>query len=400
MKKALFVINTMGQAGAEMAMMAMISAMHRDGWQIDVLPIIPQGEMYKVLPEYVRVLGKKGDPESVHSAKGRRKMFRRTVAALLRKGFRRIPYLFRCCRAQRKRGKVSFPVLLWRVLADAAPKTSQSYDLAVAYLEGGATYYVADYCNAPVKVAFVHTDYTKAGYVPSLDAASYDQMQRIFLVSNAALREFLHHFPQYEGKAALFRNMLDQERILRLKEEPGFTDPYDGIRLLSVGRLMYPKAYDVALEACSILKDRGIPIRWYVIGTGELKEALLHQREKLCLEEQFLFLGAKENPYPFVAQCDIFMQTTRWEGRSIALYEAQALCRPVIVSDCEGNLEQVENGVNGLVTSLEPERIADAVTLLVQNPAMRRQFSHWLSKANLFEDNDLPLLYALVDSHG
>ncbi len=89
----------------------------------------------------------------------------------------------------------------------------------------------------------------------------------------------------------MFHNFLNTENIKkRAKAEGGFTDDYDGIRLLTVGRITYQKGYDIAVEAMKILKDRGIKARWYVLG-DRLRDDISRQIRKSGLEKDFVLLG-------------------------------------------------------------------------------------------------------------
>ena len=68
-------------------------------------------------------------------------------------------------------------------MSDSGVKSEDTYDLAVAYLEGGSTYYVHDHVNAKRKIAFLHVDYTYAGYTRKLDKNCYqDFVQDIYSV--------------------------------------------------------------------------------------------------------------------------------------------------------------------------------------------------------------------------
>ena len=120
-------------------------------------------------------------------------------------------------------------------------------------------------------------------------------------------------------------------------------------RLLTVGRLTSQKAYEIAIDAMKLLKEKGVQAHWYVLGEGELREVLQRQINRLGLEKDFLLLGAVENPYPYYAQCDLYVHATRFEGKSIAVQEAKILGCPILVSDCNGNREQVKDGVDGYV---------------------------------------------------
>lgn len=89
------------------------------------------------------------------------------------------------------------------------------------------------------------------------------------------------------------------------------------------------------------------------------------------MEEDFLLPGAMKNPYPFFAQADIYVHATRFEGKSIAIQEAQILGKAILVSDCNGNREQVTSGVDGLFCQLTPESICEGIQRLIDDEGLR-----------------------------
>ncbi len=273
-----------------------------------------------------------------------------------------------------KGNKLQADKLLWRVLSDGARRFEEEFDLAVAWLEGASAYYVADHVRAKKKAAFIHIDYESAGYTKDMDQDCFQCFDRIFAVSDEARGHFLAVYPEYEGKTEVFHNMLDPESIKRRAlNEGGFTDDFPGMRILTVGRLTYQKAYDVAVEAMKLLKDAGCSARWYVLGEGDQRKALLKKISQLGLSEDFVLLGAVENPYPYYAQADLYVHATRFEGKSIAIQEAQILGCAVLASDCNGNREQIVDGLDGMLTSLEPSAIARNIALLLQDKEKREK---------------------------
>jgi len=171
MKKLLFVINTLGQAGAETALMALLRRLDPKEYDISLYVLTGQGEMVSSLPEYVRLLNKEYADCSVLSVEGQKRLKKTVLRSLFRRGnvFRLFPYL--CANGFRMlfRGRLLADKLLWRVLSDAGERFEEEYDLAVAYLEGGSAYYVADHVKAKKKATFVHVDYGRAGYTRALD---------------------------------------------------------------------------------------------------------------------------------------------------------------------------------------------------------------------------------------
>ena len=399
MKQVLFVINTLGCAGAETAMIEMIRNMDPEKYKISVFVLLNQGEMIHRLPKSVTVLNEHFSDSSVLSKEGKKELNRYIFSQLFHRGtiWKKIPYIF-CGLVPMIRSKRILPdKLLWRVMAEAAPRFDTHYDMAVAYLEGGSTYYVADYVSADVKAGFVHIDYEKAGYTPQLDGGCYDLFDRICPVSDEVKEHFLAVYPQYEKKTKVFHNMIDTDKIRKGAEKPGgFDDDFAGVRLLTVGRLTAQKAYEGAVDAMKLLKERGRNARWYILGEGEERKALEKKIKEYGLEQDFLLLGAKENPYPYYKQCDIYVHATRFEGKSIAIQEAQILGCTILVSNCSGNREQVENGTDGVLCQLSSEEISRNIAELLGNEEKCREYGKKATVRISDEQGDILKLFEIA----
>lgn len=372
MKKLLFIINTLGCGGAERAMLNLFSRLDSNKYEISLFVITGQGELRRELPENVRLINKKYKEVSVLTKKGRRLLTLSVLKAGIGKALflRRAPYLIKNFFIMLKKGKILPDKLFWRLLSDGAPKIQEEYDLAVAYLEGGATYYVADYVKAKKKAAFVHIDYEKAGYTRELDLDCYEKFDRIFTVSDEVKEHFLSVYPEYECKTSVFNNILNQERIKKMAEQgEGFNDGFEGLRILTVGRLTRQKRYDVAINAMKLMKEKiGVPIRWYVLGEGDLRQELEQQIKSAGLENDFILMGVKENPYPYYKGCDFYVHATEFEGKSIALQEAQVFGKPILATDCSGNREQIENGMDGILCELDSGQVCEKLLYMINNP--------------------------------
>ena len=93
------------------------------------------------------------------------------------------------------------------------------------------------------------------------------------------------------------------------------------------------------------------------------------------LEDTFVLLGATDNPYPYFSQADIYVCTSRFEGKSIVIEEAQALGKPVVATGCTGVAEQIDQGTDGVITDgTDPELLAEAVGRLIKEPALCRKY--------------------------
>ena len=395
-KKVLFVINTLGCAGAEKALLELLKEFPKEEYEASLYVLLNQGELISQIPQYVKVLNQNYSDVSVLSKEGKKVLNRQIFCRLFQKGavFKNIPYLLKGLMRMIKCKKVYPDKLLWRVMSDGGMKIKDTYDLAVAYLEGGSTYYVHDHVNAKRKIAFLHVDYTHAGYTRKLDKNCYQDFDRIFTVSEEVRNSLERVYPECKERIMVFPNLIDQKGIReKAKEKGGFSDEYDGWRLLTVGRLTSQKAYEIAIDAMKLLKEKGVQAHWYVLGEGELREVLQRQINRLGLEKDFLLLGAVENPYPYYAQCDLYVHATRFEGKSIAVQEAKILGCPILVSDCNGNREQVKDGVDGSVCALTPESISTKIEELLENKKQREIYGCRSAEALLMEKPDIKSMF-------
>ena len=376
-KQVLFVINTLGGAGAEMSFLRLLNELNPDDYEMDVFVLTGQGELRERLPEYVHLCNKNYKDSPVLTREGKGVLLRTILRVAFLKGvlFVQLPYLFRTAIEMCRRKKLQADKLFWRMLAQGAERTDKKYDLAVAYIEGGSAYYVAEYVQAKKRVAFFHSDYAKSGYSRAIDRACYTAFDHVFLVSEEGKRNFLAVYPEMEQSVSLFHNPLDRvylEKQSRVPTEKSCWEAYDGMRILSVGRLISLKAHDVSIEIMKQLKARGVKARWYVLGEGEERKKLEQLIQAYGLEHEFFLMGAVDNPYPYFAGCDLYVHISRYEGRSVAIQEAQALGCAVLASDCSGNREQIQDGVDGILEKLDVGRLTNRIEGLLKDERQRQ----------------------------
>lgn len=399
MKKILFVINTMGRAGAETALLELLRALSTSDVEISLYVLTGQGEMIEQLPDNVKLLNKKYYNCSVFTAEGKRRLLKTSLASLFRRAniIRLFPYLVKNFFVMLGKKQVYVDKLLWRVLSQGADFFEEQYDLAVAYIEGGSSYYVADHVNAKKKVAFFHTNYERAGYTRALDLDCYLKYDKIFPISEDGMENFLKYYPECKDNTEIFNNIINRDRILELsKQNGGFSDEYHGYRILSVGRLVALKEFHQSIRAMKLIKDKGIDAKWYILGEGELREELEALIKELDLCNDFFLLGAKDNPYVYMAQSDIYVHATRYEGRSIAIQEAQVLGCPILVSNVNGNRELVIHGKDGLICELTPEEICENVVWMFEHKDKAKEFGVAASNRHKNENTEINKLLSLI----
>lgn len=395
MKKILFAINTLGRAGAEVALLELIRSIDEKEYEIYLYVVMGQGEVIREIPDYVKVLNSSFDAISVLSAQGKKQMKKNVCKLMFRNGsiFKNFIYVLDNGLRMIFKGKIAKDKLLWKVLSDGGEFFDEEFDLAVAYLEGGSTYYVRDHVKAKKKVAFVHVDYSMAGYNRRLDKNVYLDYDKIFTVSSEVADSFTKVYEELQSRTEVFNNIINKQYILdKSKENCGFTDDFDGVRLLTVGRLTAQKALQVSVEACNLLKKRGANIRWYVLGEGDQRKKLEKLIRKKKLEKDFILCGAVENPYTYMLNCDIIVHESRYEGKSIAIQEAQILGKPIIVSDCNGNREQVIHDIDGIMCGFDSLELCKSIERLIVDNELRDRIGEKAREKNTQTDETCKML--------
>lgn len=399
MKNILVVINTLGRAGAERALIEFLRCFDPEIHEVSLYVLTNLGELVSELPEYVTLMNKHYNASPI-LLEGQRELKREVLRSMFFRGavLKCLPYMCKNLWAMLKKGKILTDKLLWRTLSEGGQRIEGTYDLAVAFLEGGSTYFVADHVKAGKKAAFIHVDYQKAGYTRSLDRDCYLTYDKIFSVSEEVKNSFLSVYPECRDKTEVFHNLLNKERICSLSERKGegFSDEFTGQRILTVGRLVEQKALDVSIEALKLLKEKGRHVRWYVLGEGNQRNFLEERIKVLGLEQDFILLGMVENPYPYIRQAAVYVHASRFEGKSIAVQEAQILGKAVLVSDCSGNREQVEHNVDGVMCPLIPEQICEAIADLLDHPKKRERLGAAGARKKIADRDEMKKILSLL----
>ena len=178
----------------------------------------------------------------------------------------------------------------------------------------------------------------------------------------------------------------------------GFNDGFKGLRILTVGRLTRQKRYDIAIEAMKLIKEKiSMPIRWYVLGEGDLRQQLEQQIKTAGLQKDFILMGVKENPYPYYKGCDFYVHATEFEGKSIALQEAQVFGKPILATDCSGNREQIENGTDGILCELDPGQVCEKLLYMINNPEKCKGYGEKAKQKELCNTKGFDEFIAMVE---
>lgn len=188
-------------------------------------------------------------------------------------------------------------------------------------------------------------------------------------------------FPSLKEKTSVFYNIIDKNKVdIMSLEDGGFNDCFNGIRILTVGRLTTEKGQDIIPGTLRRILSKGYSARWYCMGDGENRQMLGSMIKEFNLEDHLILLGTQNNPFPYIKQCDIYVQPSRHEGYCITLAEARALNKPIITTDFVGAREQIKDRETGLITEFSEEEIYKAVKKLIGNTDLCDMFKNNLKE--------------------
>lgn len=202
------------------------------------------------------------------------------------------------------------------------------------------------------------------------DEIGYKRSERIITVSNHQAEKLRAFRPEYANKIVAVHNLVDVERIREkgMETKPESFSP-EQFHIVSCGRVSREKGMDLAVEACARLVAVGFEhIHWWIVGGGPAEGEVREKITQLGMEQYVTMLGMKENPYPYIAAADLYVQPSRFEGYPLSILEALILGKPVVSTDNGGAGEILKPGITGVLCLISPEGIAEAVETLLSHP--------------------------------
>lgn len=352
--------------GAERSLIGLLEALEDKSVQVSVFLYRREGEFIKDLPQYVRLL-----PEipAYHA-------YTEPILSLVKHGRLRFATarllaklaLFLYGTFMRKpTGTWTHLQYISAFLQPFLPNIPGEYDLAAQYL--GVADTLVHKVNAKYKVAWNHTDYAIQHPNPKLDRRVYTNVDYVVSVSESCTVAFRRMYPAFSQKAVTVENCLARELIERKSLLPaaGMYREAGETVLLSVGRFCEAKNFEAIPKICTVLLKRGLSVKWYILGYGNRETQIREAIQAVHMEDFVVLLGKKENPYPYIRMCDIYVQPSVYEGKCVAVREAQLLGKPVIITDFPTAHSQLRDGTDGMIAPLDFDGFADALAALIQD---------------------------------
>lgn len=399
MKRILIVSHAMELGGAERSLLGLLNVLDSKRYKIDLFLLRHEGELLEYIPEYVHVLPK----VAAYT------VLARPMKDTLREGHFwltgvRLYAKIKAARYNKKHQYKDSAVALeysHKYIKRYMPKINPTveYDLAISFLT--PHYFVAEKVRAKKKIAWIHTDYKKVQINIPSETVMWGKYDYIASISEKVSKSFLEVCPSLRSKLILIENILPERLIKRQAMELDVTKEMpvieDGFRLLSIGRYCTAKNFDNVPAICSCLLKKGFKVKWYIIGFGGDEELIRQKIAAAKMEEYVILLGKKENPYPYIRACDLYVQPSRYEGKSVTVREAQMFAKPVVITAYPTSGSQLEDGVDGVVVPMDNEGCADGIAKLLDDPKKMQSLSEACRRRDYSNQKEVEKLYELLN---
>ncbi|MBU3110761.1 glycosyltransferase [Clostridium lacusfryxellense] len=255
-------------------------------------------------------------------------------------------------------------------------KKFDRYDIAISYFNDvspnlyfnrGCNQFVANFIDANQKIAWIHTDPDNAKLNKEVCLKTYFKFDHIVVVSKACKSKLDKIVPEFKDKISVVYNLFPIKEILKKSRVYGVGYSKGKINIVTVARIdNSTKRIDRIIEVCSLFKTNNISnYKWYIVGDGpDLNINITLAKEKGLIE--FIeFIGNKKNPYPYIANADLFVLTSDYEGYPMVVGESLILKTPVITTNYIAAQEQIKNNYNGLIVEMSVDELYSAMYSLI-----------------------------------
>ncbi|MGD7044464.1 glycosyltransferase [Jeotgalibacillus proteolyticus] len=393
-KNLLFIIPSLSAGGGEKSLINLLSQIDYDLYNVDIFLLNHNGLFMEFIPPQVNVLPLQ-DNYNLFSLPLLKSIYKYLGGKNYKLAINRILYTV-CIRLSKSGG--TNEQYGWKYLSRSLTDLSKVYDVSIGFLEKTSIYFCVDRVIAHKKIGWIHNDYDKLGSNAAFDKKYFDKLHEILTVSEECATVLKKRFPDERKKINVIYNIVSPSVINKLSNHTNevFKRSHGQKVILSIGRLHHQKGFEMAIDACEELVRSGNNIKWYVIGEGEERSNLEKLIAQKKLESYFILLGLKANPYPYIKQCDIYVQTSKFEGKSIALDEAKILCKPIVITNYSTAKDQIKDNLNGLIVEMDAFSIAAGIYQLIHNPILKDSLINNLSVEKLGTEKEINKLYQLL----
>ncbi|WP_455544261.1 glycosyltransferase [Intestinibacter sp.] len=385
-KKVLITSFDLEIGGVERSLINMLNSFDYKNYDVDLMLYSHTGDFMNLVPKEANLLEECSDYKTL----------RMSIKSIFDNHKYKLGIDRLLARLKAKGNGIAQMQYIWKYCLPHLPKMNKKYDVAISFL--WPHYFVNEKVDADIKIGWIHTDYTKIDTDVDMDIAMWQKLDYIVAVSEECKSAFLTKYPNINKDILVIENITSPKLIQQMSCEKidDFNDYEDTFKVLSVGRYSDAKGFDNAIKALRILHDREYKnIKWYIVGYGGDEALYRNIIKENNLEEDFILLGKRTNPYPYMKKCDLYAQPSRYEGKAVTVGEAQILGKAVMITNYKTAKSQLKDGVDGYIAELSVEGIADGVEKLYNDVELRKKFEGNCRNSNYSNEMELQKLYEL-----
>lgn len=397
MKKIIIVSHAMEIGGAERALLGLLNSFDYSKYQVDLFLMRQEGDLFKFIPKEVNLLPMNQarylavPMKSLISKHEISMLYGRLKAKYLAK--KRVKEL-----GLKKENQVELTYshrYTWEYMDDINPDIE--YDLAISFLT--PHYICLNHVKAKKKIAWIHTDYSTIDIDVETELDMWKGYNYIASISENVTETFLKKFPTLQDKIIRIDNIVTSNMVERqADEEIDIEFEQEGhLKLLSIGRFSYQKNFDNVPEICKFILKSGLNVKWYLLGFGGDEQLIRDNIEKCGMQEKVIILGKKDNPYPYIKNCDIYVQPSRYEGKAVTVREAQILQKPVIITDYATAHSQIEDGYDGVIVPLDNKECAKGIERVIRDSDLQNKLIENMKKTDYSNGCEVEKIYKLME---
>ena len=395
MKKILFMVTSMNIGGVEKSLLSLLNTIPKDKYDITLMLLEEKGGYLEYVPQNIKII-------EATWFKDIKPIIMESPYKIVKKFIKEKKFIkcirFIYCYFVDKYLDNRF--LFYKNVMREIPMNKEKYDVAIAYQ--GPTdiidYYIAYKVKADKKISWLHFDVSKHAFNNKLYTKLYKKYNKIFVVSNEAKNVLVSQINNITDNTEVFFNIVCKDTILKMaKEKVDFDDSYKGIKIVTVGRLSKEKGQDMAIEALYQLRKSGYDVKWYCVGDGNDREYYEEMIKEYNLQEYFILLGAKTNPYYYMKEADIYVQTSRHEGYCLTLAEAKCLEKVIITTNFITASNQIIDGENGFICEMNSDSIYRKIEFIINNDIQMKYIKNNLESEKFNVEKNINKLMEFID---
>lgn len=398
MKKIFIIHSNMEIGGAETSLLGLLKSIDYKNYEVDLLLLNPVGELMDIIPKQVRILREYSEYRNLLLPIKdviKNKKIRIVIGRLRGK--------LKANRENKKLNNTGDLCYLTKEYSHkyaikSLPNIKGKYDLGISFID--PHYILEKKVEAKVKLGWLHTDFSRINVNKEEDIKMWDGCDYIVSVSDSCKNSFDEKYPQLRDKSIVIENILPLEYVEKQSNAIDVSNEIlkknDVINICSIGRFSNQKNFDNVPNIAKQIIDQGYKIRWFIIGYGADEELIKIKIKEENVIANVIVLGKKDNPYPYLKTCDIYVQPSRYEGKAVTVREAQMLNKPVVITNFATSDSQLKNGIDGIIVPMDNEGCAKGIISIINDVNLRNKLIFGTKENDYSNKSEIDKIYNLI----